>query len=404
MSSPQKTSCCSGAEKIPDLKPLGGPGNLTFLPMAKPPEKEDIPCCGAPQEPPSSPLERPGYTLCHFVEALVDTPAGPAPSVNTTLTRTDLMGTIRARIGFRRNLYKIAPGLYAVGKPDAQSVVLVTANYKLTFDTLRHELTGLNLWLLVLDTRGINVWCAAGKGTFSTDEIARQVNLTRLGEVVKHRELILPQLAGPGVSGHKLNKLCGFKAIWGPIRALDIRDFLNNDKKATHEMRQVSFTLKERLVLTPVELYLITKPTFWILLALFLISGIGREIFSLTSLWQRGLLIAAAYLGGVVGGTIAVPALLPVIPFRAFALKGALTGLISGGLIAWLCLPIVNNLEALAMLLCSVPISSYTAMNFTGATPFTSPSGVEKEMRLAIPSQALIALAAAATWIIAAFV
>ena len=38
-------------------------------------------------------------------------------------------------------------------------------------------------------------------------------------------------------------------------------------------------------------------------------------------------------------------------------------------------------------------------MNFTGSTTFTSPSGVEQEMRKAIPAQAAALLAAAVCWL-----
>ncbi len=59
--------------------------------------------------------------------------------------------------------------------------------------------------------------------------------------------------------------------------------------------------------------------------------------------------------------------------------------------------------EALALLLVTMAISSYLAMNFTGATPFTSPSGVEKEMRKAIPLQVAATLIALVIWVGAAF-
>ena len=88
------------------------------------------------------------------------------PRVATTASRRDLWGTIGARIGIIRRNYKIAPGLYAAGSPGPRSPVLVTANYKLSFDALRFCLGGVDAWLLVVDTRGINVWCAAGKGSF----------------------------------------------------------------------------------------------------------------------------------------------------------------------------------------------------------------------------------------------
>ena len=69
------------------------------------------------------------------------------------------------RWGFNRDKYKVAPGLYKIGNPGFKSDVLLTANYKLTFDTLRKNLSGLNIWIQVIDIKGINVWCAAGKGT-----------------------------------------------------------------------------------------------------------------------------------------------------------------------------------------------------------------------------------------------
>ena len=83
--------------------------------------------------------------------------------------------------------YKISPGLYAVGNPDHTSPVLVSANYKLTFDKMRKELSELDCWLLILDTKGINVWCAAGKGTFGTNELVRRISKTRLSKIVSHK-------------------------------------------------------------------------------------------------------------------------------------------------------------------------------------------------------------------------
>ncbi len=93
----------------------------------------------------------------------LDTPAGQIPRVGAKLTRRDWLGTLKARLGVGRMNYKIDPGLYAVASPTAKSPVFVTANYKLSFDHLRRHLGGLDAWLLVLDTKGINVWCAAGK-------------------------------------------------------------------------------------------------------------------------------------------------------------------------------------------------------------------------------------------------
>ncbi len=104
-----------------------------------------------------------------------------------------------------------------MGNPAAKSPVFVTANYKLSFDALRQELADINAWILVVDTRGINVWCAAGKKTFSTDEVAFQVQRARLADVVSHRELILPQFAATGVASQALKKNAVSKVSSAPF-------------------------------------------------------------------------------------------------------------------------------------------------------------------------------------------
>jgi hypothetical protein len=360
-------------------------------------------CCGSTPGPQSSPYERPGYELLGFVDTFVDTPAGKVPRVKTGLDRSDLMGTIIARLGIRRDQYKIAPGLYSVGDPGTASPVLVTANYKLTFDSLRRELTSLDAWILVIDTRGINVWCAAGKALFSTREVVYRVNQCRLNKVVNHNKIILPQLGATGVSAVSVKKECGFEVLWGPIRAGDIRQFVADGCKAQESMRRVTFTTPERIVLVPVELSHLPKPTLWVLLGIFLLSGIGTGIFSINAAWGRGLMALTAYIAGILGGAVAAPILLPWIPGRAFALKGALTGIFAGLTVVAVFRNSLIWLEATALVLITVAISSYLAMNFTGSTPYTSPSGVEKEMRRAIPLQAAVALVAIVAWVGAAF-
>ncbi len=360
-------------------------------------------CCGLPPGPQSSPHEKPGYRLLDFVDTFIDTPIGPVPRVKTRLERSDRVGTLTARLGIKRDQYKIAPGLYCVGTPDQDSPVLVTANYKLSFDALRRELTSLNAWILVIDTRGINVWCAAGKALFSTREVAHRVQQARLKELVRHDRLILPQLAATGISAFRLKKEIGFKVLWGPIKAGDIQRFIADGCKADKSMRRVTFTLPERVVLVPVELSHLPKPTIWVLLTAFLLSGIGTNFFSFHAAWSRGLMLLTAYIAGILAGAVAAPVLLPWLPGRAFALKGVLTGGVAGLAVVAVFRSDLIWLEGGALFLITMVISSYLTMNFTGSTPFTSPSGVEKEMRRAIPLQAAAALIAAAAWVTAAF-
>jgi hypothetical protein len=374
---------------------------------AEPPKIDDQQkevCCGSPPDPESSRFEKPGYALLGFVEAFVQTPTGPVPRVKTALRWRDRVGTIRARLGINRARYKIAPGLYCVGEPDAQAPVLVTANYKLTFDELRKNLKDISAWILVLDTRGINVWCAAGKDLFSTAELINRIERSKLKDVISHKKLILPQLAATGVAAHVIKRELGFKVVYGPVRAHDIPKFLANDLTTEPAMRNVTFSLLERMILIPVELAHLPKPSFWILLGAFVVSGIGTHIFSFSAAWLRGVMLAVAYGTGILAGAVITPMLLPWIPGRSFAIKGAIIGAISSaGIVLWF----RNDLgisAALALMLCTTAVGSYLAMNFTGSTPFTSPSGVEKEMRKAIPLQASALLIALIAWVGSAFV
>ncbi len=307
------------------------------------------------------------------------------------------------RWGLGRTRYSIAPGLYALGNPSENSPVLVTANYKMTFDILRRDLHGHDAWLLVLDTKGINVWCAAGKGTFGTDELVRQVQRTGLQQVVAHRTLIVPQLGAPGVAAHKVSKATGFKVIYGPVRSSDLPGFLDNGQHATPEMRRVTFSFIDRLVLTPVELVNMWRQMLWSILALYILGGIGPQIFSLAAASTRGTAAVTTGLLGVLTGAVLVPILLPWLPGRQFALKGAAAGLAVGVLAVLPFLGSIDWLNCMALLIAVATVSSWCAMHFTGSSTFTSPSGVEKEMRQAIPAQAAALLVAGLCWLAGTF-
>ena len=364
--------------------------------------ESDVVCCGGKPAQPADQHEQPGYVITHFTVGFLNSVVGKVPQVQTSLQWQDRLGQLRARIGISRDFYRVAPGLYAVGEPDEKSEVFVTASYKLSFDALRRALSGINAWILVLDTHGINVWCAAGKGTFGTQELIDRVRQNRLDRLVTHRRLILPQLGATGVAARTVRKATGFRVVWGPVQARAIPQYLKNGRKADSKMRTVTFSLLERLVLIPVEFYSIKmKWALWAAIAAFVLSGIGPYVFSITAAWHRGLLLMLALLVGAVAGNGLVPALLPWLPGRAFALKGALAGLVFGSL--WLPFLSVTAVEAVTLLLLVISFSSFAGMNFTGSTPFTSPTGVEKEMRQFMPFQILGVLLVTIAWVAAPF-
>jgi hypothetical protein len=354
-------------------------------------------CCPPPPEPAAF-----TYRDWPCIYGWLDTPAGPVAQVSTRLARSDRFGRWQMRWGIGRDRYRVRPGLYAVGTPDATAPVLASANYKLSFDVLRSCLAGRDAWMLVLDTRGINVWCAAGKGTFGTAELLRQVAASRLAAVVSHRTLIVPQLGAVGVAAHEIAKGCGFRVVYGPVRAADLPAFLDAGLQASAAMRRVTFSAWERLILTPVELTAFGRKPLWIALALLLLGGVGPQIFSLSAAINRGGAACAALLVGLLSGTVLAPLLLPWLPGRAFAAKGWLLGLALAAGCAVLLKP--APLQTLPLLLALPALSSYCAMNFTGSSTFTSPSGVEKEMRRYLPLQGAALLLAGIAWLAGAFV
>ena len=300
-------------------------------------------------------------------------------TVSTSLEIRDILGAWKARWGIGRMDYTVEPGLYAVGRPDNESPVLVSANYKLTFDVLRKNLDGLNCWLLILDTKGINVWCAAGKGTFGTDELIHRIEASELSKYVSHKKLVLPQLGATGVSAHEIASRSGYNIAYGPIRAEDIKAYINAGYKATREMRTMQFNLWDRLVLTPMELIPALKVSLPILGGLFITNQFAKRPFDKHDI--------TAYAGAVLAGAVVTPALLPYIPGKAFAWKGWLVGLgwTAKYLLLTKRLKKGNRLMSAGELLLLPAVSSYLAMNFTGSSTYTSPSGVNKEMKKALP-------------------
>jgi hypothetical protein len=353
-----------------------------------------------------------------YIEGYIATPAGDVPRIAARLSFRDKLGALLVRWSVNRDNYRVDPGLYAIGAPTAASEVFVTANYKLSFDHLRGNLDGLNGWILVLDTRGINVWCAAGKGTFSTRELVHRIRITRLDEVISHRRIIVPQLGAVGVSAHQVKKLTtpvisssleegsaaqvhsgmkllihgsarqeGFSVVYGPVRAADIKDFIRNRFVTTREMRMVSFTFSDRIRLIPVDFVYGKYKLLIAFVLFFILSGLSRKGISFQLALETGpaaiLNIFLAYVAGIV----LTPMALPYIPGRSFSLKGFIMGA-AVSILSLLFFSISRNyLELASWFLIMCGISSFTAMNFTGSSTYTSLSGVKKEMKVAIPLQ-----------------
>lgn len=279
--------------------------------------------------------------------------------------------------------YSVEPGLYAIGKPDNESDVFVTANYKLSFDILRKEMKGLNAWILVLDTKGINVWCAAGKGTFGTDELVRRIQAAQLQTVVNHRRMIAPQLGAVGVNAKSVQQQTGFIIHFGPVYAKDIPEYVKEGYKKSDEMRLVKFTMLDRLILTPMEIIPAMKkfPIFALIILLFF--GLQPSGIMFKDALSGGLPLLMLGLTSIFSGAFITPVLLPFIPFRSFAVKGWIVGMIfTSAIIKTMSLDI---LPAVSSYIFFPLASSYVALQFTGSTTFTGMSGVKKELKIGLP-------------------
>jgi hypothetical protein len=300
------------------------------------------------------------------------------------------MGTFRVRWGIGRDNYKVTPGLYKIGNPDNQSDVFVSANYKLSFDVLRKNLDSLNAWILVIDTKGVNVWCAAGKKIFETHNLVRSIKNANLDRIVNHRKIIVPQLGATGVAAHKVKELSGFRVIFGPVQAKDIKAFIEAGYKATPSMRRIEFPLQDRAKLIPNDLMYEKYKLLALLVTLFVLSGLDKTGFVVSKMMETGFLPVINAGGAYIAGIVIAPLLLPLVPFRAFALKGAFWGMV---LTAFLYkISDAPLIETVAFGFLNLAIASFMTMNFTGSSTYTSLSGVKKEMKWALPIQIAFAI------------
>jgi hypothetical protein len=196
----------------------------------------------------------------------------------------------------------------------------------------------------------------------------------------------VPQLGASNLKAHEVKRLTDFDVEYGHVRAQDLKEYLNNNNKASAKMRTVQFPIIDRLILTPMELTQAYKPVLIFLVCLFLFLGFIKSNLQVIQVWHLMTPIVFGSLISLASGAFLVPVLLPFIPLRSFALKGLFTGLLGIGIYLGFNPALVNSLPLFLFLCIMAPaFSSFLALNFTGASTFTNPSGVKKEMKASIP-------------------
>jgi len=118
-----------------------------------------------------------------------------------------------------------------------------------------------------------------------------------------------------------------------------------------------------------------------------LLFGLAPTGILFKQAWQGGMPFLALGLASVFAGAFVTPVLLPFVPFRSFAVKGWIVGLLATFLTMGAAggVPGQSAFLLAAVYLFFPALSSYIALQFTGSTTYTGMSGVNKELKIGIP-------------------
>jgi ferredoxin len=159
-------------------------------------------------------------------------------------------------------------GLIKIGNPGRDAPVFLTCNFRLTVERVRRALKGMDAYLLVANSKGVNVWCAATGGLFTNHDVVSVLRTSGIEALVDHRRVILPQLAATGIESRVVRRKTGWNVVWGPVYAASIPAFFHGGMKKTASMRTVRFPWTERLEMAvswafPISLLCLAVYPFW---------------------------------------------------------------------------------------------------------------------------------------------
>jgi len=183
------------------------------------------------------------------------------------------------------------PGLIRIGNPDQNSPVFLTCNFHLTVERVKRALRGIDGYLLIANSKGINVWCAATGGHFSNHHVISILKTSGIEKLVAHRKVTLPQLAASGIEAKTIKNKTGWEIIWGPVYAKDIPRFITNNFQKTLPMREVEFPLPQRIEMAVAWAFPIS-----VVSSLIMIPFWPKDILSLVSIiWLLSFLIFISF-------------------------------------------------------------------------------------------------------------
>lgn len=185
----------------------------------------------------------------------------------------------------------VEPGLRRLGNPDHMAPVFVTSNFHLTVRRVEKALSAIDAWLLVVPTKGVNVWCSSAGGEMTVHNLLTVMKTSRVQDRVAHRRLILPQLSAPGIDRKLLKETSGWSAEFGPVYAKDIPAFLELDHKKTAELCRVSYPGSFRL-----EMLFSMNALLWLAISIILVFVKPSWVLLLSAFfWGAGIILYGGY-------------------------------------------------------------------------------------------------------------
>jgi acetyl-CoA decarbonylase/synthase complex subunit gamma len=121
----------------------------------------------------------------------------------------------------------VDPGIYEFNNPVADSPLLTTTNFSLTYFSVAGELdgSGMPAWLLICDAEGMSVLTAWAAGKFDAETIAKAVKTFGAADKVSHTKITLPGHVAV-LSGELEEELPGWEIQVGPREAVDLPAYL----------------------------------------------------------------------------------------------------------------------------------------------------------------------------------
>ncbi len=251
--------------------------------------------------------------------------------------------------------HRAPTGLVRIGNPDRSSPVLLTGNFTLTVRRLRDTLDRVDAWLLVANSNGINVWCAAGGGHLTHHDVISVVRTSGIADCVDHRDLVLPQLAATGVERRPIEAATGWRTHWGPARLDDLPALLARGGPVHRHERRMRFPLWERLEMASI----------WLLPMIVILGLVARLLTG----WQAAAAVALLVLVSVSAMFAALPHV-PVTGRRRWLTYGSFA--LAGAAIGWGVLEVADQSSPLRMATvggAAVLTMLVLSIDLTGTTP-----------------------------------